>query len=292
VNLSALVVFVSRSFETAGVISPRVDAEILVSYALGIKRSKIYLEPQSLVAPSQEAAVMRLAREREQRVPLQYITGECELMSLPFKVPRGVFIPRPETEVLIEALLDKAGRMKSRPRRLIDLGTGSGVIGVSLAKYLEPDVVVASDLSPLAVRVAAENSMINGVADRMAFVIGKDLGFLKIAGYGHRQIFDIVASNPPYVESGQIDLLDPEVKDHEPRIAIDGGEDGLRFFERIVPEVSSILREGGLAGFEIGEAQADRLRGLFEAHGFKQVEIVKDIAGKDRVILGRAGWTR
>jgi release factor glutamine methyltransferase len=293
VNLSSLVGVVRESLEKAGIPSPVVDAESIVSHVLGIPRSHIYLEPERPVGWQDESRILVMAGERGRRVPLQYIIGECEFMSLPFKVRRGVFIPRPETEVLVEALAGRAAEMDRGSIKILDLGAGSGVIGVSLAALLKPDIVVATDISMLAMKTAVENAILNGVQDTVQFVVGDGLSFVKgLATLGKAQGFDLVACNPPYVPSGEIAGLEPEVRDHDPRPALDGGAGGLEFIERIVPELPSIMNEGGIVGFEMGASQADMVRAVFERSGIGSLEILQDLSGRDRVITGRLGWTR
>jgi release factor glutamine methyltransferase len=288
VNLSSLLRLVKESLESAGVPSPSVDAEILISHALKIPRSSIYLEPGMDLSPSDQSLVEDLARERGMRVPLQYVMGECEFMSLTFKVTKGVFIPRPETEVLVEALLERIEGRSGRPGTILDLGTGSGVIAVSLAAHFGAGLVIGSDISPLAVEIAGQNAILNGVDDRTRFVLGDGLDcFRAVRGGQGEGRFDVVACNPPYVGSGEIDMLEPEVRDHEPRVALDGGVSGLEFIEDILPRIPSILVRGGIVGLEIGETQAGRVTDILRGAGFKRIEVIEDLNGKARVVVGR-----
>ena len=261
---------------------------MLVAHALGLKWSAVHLEPHRLVNPDEQTRALQLAGQRERRVPLQYIIGQCEFMSLPFVITQGVFIPRPETEVLVESLIGEVSKADCASGRILDLGAGSGVVGISLAKYLKPDFVLACDVSPLAVEISRKNAILNCVHRCMGFVIGDGTSYIgsEADGCGHEG-FDVVACNPPYVESGQIEFLEPEVRDHDPRLAIDGGTDGLSFIEGITPGLPSILREGAVVGFEIGATHGERVRALFEGCGLTHVRVHKDLNGRDRVVLGR-----
>jgi len=284
VNVASLVARIREMLTEAGVPSPEVDAEILAGLALGLTRSQVHLEARAEVTGAQEKRALDLASQRSQRIPLQHLTGEVEFFSLPFKMRSGVFIPRPETETLVRAVTeDIAGDV---PIRVLDLCTGTGVVGVTLASRCPGAWVLATDISFAAVELARENAIMNGVASRMDFIVGDGLSFLDTAGCGGMQ-FDIVAFNPPYVESGAIEGLQPEVRDHDPRVALDGGPDGLRFIEGILPRAASSLKEGGLLVFEIGEDQGECSRELVKASALEFVALRDDLAGKNRIVLGR-----
>ncbi|MFH1311867.1 MAG: peptide chain release factor N(5)-glutamine methyltransferase [Candidatus Eisenbacteria bacterium] len=287
-NLSSLLRSVRQSLEVAGVPSPGVDAELLLSHVLKIPRSGIYLEPQRELSPTEETIVLDLARKRATRVPLQYITGECEFMSLTFKMKEGVFIPRPETEVLVDTMIERIEMDSLEPHLMLDLGTGSGAIAVSLAHHFRAGLVIASDISPLAVEIARENAILNGVNDITRFVVGS--GLSPLGGFSGRDRddgFDAIACNPPYVGRAEIENLEPEIRDHEPRIALDGGDTGLEFIESMLPRIASILTRRGIVGVEIGETQAGAVAETFESVGLQGIEVIKDLNGKDRVVIGR-----
>ncbi len=284
-KLSSLVTSTEEELRRAGVPNPKTDAEILVAHVLGLRRVDLYLCDQS-PTQSQIEILTQLVRRRKRREPLQYITGGCEFFSLPFRIVPGVFIPRAETEIVVEKLIDYGKRAESGCRRILDLGTGCGVIAVSLAKHLSPELVVATDISQLAVETARKNAILNGVAKIVHFVVGDGLDMF---GYGAREKFDILACNPPYVATETIASLEPEVSRYEPRQAIDGGGDGLEFYRRILCQVASILREGGIVGFEIGEGQADAVCNLLETNGVSKIEVHKDLSGTERVVIGRKG---
>ncbi len=282
--LSAFLSHVRHLLSRGGIRPSAVEAEIIVGHVLGLERSEMYRRPDRVVAPEEEAAVMDLVNRRIHRVPLQYLLGEWEFMSLPFKMRQGVFIPRPETETLVEAVIDRVKAGGKPARRILDVATGSGAIGISLAKYLKPDLVVATDISLDAVEVARENAILNRLGSVARFVAGDGLDPLR---QGSTVGFDIVACNPPYVETGEIPGLDAEIRAFEPLVALDGGPDGIRFIDGILPGIPSILNEGGLVAFEIGETQGPRVKALFEQAGLAGVEVVKDLGRLDRIVLGR-----
>jgi release factor glutamine methyltransferase len=287
-NLSSLLRSVKQSLEVAGVPSPGVDAEILLSHVLKIPRSGIHLEPARELSRAEETSVLSLARRRAKRIPLQYVTGECEFMSRTFKLKEGVFIPRPETEVLVDGMTERIEADSPQPHLILDLGTGSGAIAVSLACHFETGRVIASDISPLAVEIARENAILNGVNDIMRFVVSDGLdSFGAFPRMDREGGFDAIACNPPYVGCAEIEQLEPEIRDHEPRIALDGGDSGLVFIESMLPRIASILTRHGIAGFEIGETQAGPVEGIFKGAGFERIEVIKDLNGKDRVVIGR-----
>jgi release factor glutamine methyltransferase len=284
VTLSTLLRGVELRLKAAGIPSGRVEAEMIVGHVLGLKRSDLYLRPKSTIPPGEASAVYDLVKKRGGRVPLQYLLGECEFMSLPFKMRRGVFIPRPETEILVETVVAKTKADGVRTGRILDIGTGSGVIAISLAKCLMPDLVVATDISLEAVETAGENAILNRVDTVTRFVIGDRLDPVR---RDHMVGFDVVTCNPPYIETGEIPELQPEVRDFEPRAALDGGPDGLRFIDGIVPGIPSVLNEGGLVALEVAETQGPHVRALLVEAGLVEVRIVKDLSGFDRIVIGR-----
>lgn len=211
---------------------------------------------------------------RLRHVPLQHIIGHTGFMGLDFKVSRDVLIPRQDTETLVETVLD---REKDTRISILDLCTGSGCIAVSLKKIGDYAQVAASDLSDKAMGLAMRNASINDAEVR---VIKSDL-FKDIDGR-----FDVIVSNPPYIPTEEIETLSPEVRDHDPRMALDGGADGLDIYRRILSECRAVLNAGGRLYMEIGFDQAAAVGGLMEKAGFRDIEVVKDLAGKDRVIFG------
>jgi len=289
-SLASLLTSVESSLAEAGIPSARAEAEIITGHVLGLRRTGLYIYGGRDVSPPDRERVLDLARRRAARYPLQYITGECEFMSLAFEVREGVFIPRPETEVLVECVIDKVRAKGAAPRAVLELGTGSGVISVCLGRALGAESegslkIVATDVSRVAVDTARANALGHGVKNLMQFVLGDGISFLRESGGGGD--FDIFVCNPPYVAASQIEGLEPEVRDHEPRAALDGGEDGLEFMRRIIPALPSILARGALAAFEIAPDQGESVGRLLTGAGAGEVGVVKDLSGRDRVITAR-----
>jgi release factor glutamine methyltransferase len=260
-----------------------VDADILAGLALGLTRAQVHVHALDEVEDARLQRAFELARQRSKRIPLQHLTGETEFYSFPFKVRPGVFIPRPETETVIKVAAPAL--LRSRPVRVLDLCTGTGVLGVTLARMLGPAWVLATDISIEAVELARDNAILNGADSRMEFTVGDGLDFLDKRGEDEAK-FDAIVCNPPYVESAEIEVLEPEVRDHDPRIALDGGPGGLEFIEGILPGAASLLKETGFIAFEIGSDQGRRARDLVETSGLTCELIMPDLAGRDRVVVG------
>jgi release factor glutamine methyltransferase len=283
--LSSLIASLEALLRYAGIEQARVDAELIAGHVLGLKRSGLHMEGASEVSPEDEARMIALARRRAERYPLQYITGECEFHSLDFAVRHGVFIPRPETEVLVDCVAGMARDIGRAPLKLLEIGAGTGIVSVSLALELGGGVdILVTDISLEAVTLTRENAARHGVENMMRFAVGDGISFLKAAAGGG---FDICVSNPPYVAASEIEGLEPEVRDYEPRSALDGGEDGLEFVRRIVPGLPSIMSERALVAFEIAPGQAASVRELLAGAGASETETVKDLAGRDRVVTAR-----
>lgn len=232
-------------------------------------------------SPEQLESFHERIRRRATREPLQYILGTTEFMSLPFAVHPGVFVPRPDTEVLVEAAEAWLRRRPlGEPLRVLDLCCGSGVIGVALASRIPNLDVDAVDKSAEAVAATEANARANGVEARVRVHRADAVDYLADTGVR----FAAVACNPPYIESGVIAKLPPEVARHEPIAALDGGPDGLDLYRALVPRLEARLAAGGLAIFEIGDAQAGAVSGMLEAERFADIHVTQDFAGRDRVV--------
>ncbi|MBQ2405395.1 MAG: peptide chain release factor N(5)-glutamine methyltransferase [Lachnospiraceae bacterium] len=221
--------------------------------------------------------------KRAKRIPLQHITGEQEFMGLTFRVNENTLIPRQDTEVLVEEAL----RELSDGMRILDVCTGSGCILLSLMKYSNECEGIGLDISAKALEVAKENARLLNVqnVDFVESDLFEALENEKV-NVGKDRFFDIIISNPPYIESAVIETLMPEVKDHEPMLALDGKEDGLFFYRKIVDKAPEYIRKGGKLLFEIGYNQGEAVRQLMLDKGFTKVEVIKDFAGLDRVVCG------
>lgn len=223
------------------------------------------------VTDEEENRVMDMVKKRLSGMPLQYILGYTEFMSLKFFVDEHTLIPRADTETLVEEII------KRSPQRILDIGTGSGAIGISLGYYLPNSKVTCMDISPGAVAMAEKNAELNSV--KAEFVLS-DIMSMDIEGK-----YDCIVSNPPYIKSGVIPGLQKEVREYEPLTALDGGEDGLDFYRRIITAAAQTLEDNGILAFETGHDQAEAVSDLM-ASDFCRIEIVKDLCGIDRVVIG------
>lgn len=249
------------------------DAWLLLEKACKIDRNFYYMHIMEEMEQRRQEEYESLLGQRAKRIPLQHITGEQEFMGLSFLVGSHALIPRQDTEILVEEVLKRA-----KPGMdVLDLCTGSGCIAVSLCKHMPQIHVVASDISEQALKLARENAQ-RHAAD--VWFVKSDL-FSEITGQ-----FDIIVSNPPYIPTGEIEALMPEVRDFEPRLALDGKEDGLAFYRSIIKESEFYLKSGGFLMFEIGFDQGADVSGLMKDAGFEKIEIIKDLAGLDRVVAG------
>jgi release factor glutamine methyltransferase len=261
-----------------GVPNARNNAEWMLCHVLGCERIDLYTR-QAEVGGWEQRYRGLLAR-RAKREPLQYIVGTTEFMSLVFETPAGVFVPRPETEALVEAA---ERRLRDRPidsrLHVLDLCCGAGVVAVSLAARIPNLTAVAVDTSAAAAVATRANAARNGVGNRVRAVRADAAAVLERGEYA------AVVANPPYIESREVDNLPPEVRDHEPRRALDGGPDGLDFYRRVVPLLRDGLRGGGFAAFEIGDTQGPGVAALLEDAGFTGVTVVADFSGRPRVVV-------
>ncbi len=254
----------------------RFEAELLVMNVLGISRSELVLHGKSEVTADEHEKIIKFANRRKSGEPLQYILGECEFMSLQFSVSPGVLIPRADTETLVETVIENC----EDSMKVIDICSGSGCIGISIAHYVKDILVDMVDISDKAVETAKKNIAANGVGERVK------VKKMDILNEYPLEKYDIAVSNPPYIETEVIDTLQTEVKDYEPLIALDGGNDGLIFYQRIIDTASNFLKNNGLLAFEIGYNQGESVKAMM-SENFKNVELIKDLCGNDRVVIGR-----
>lgn len=268
---SELVAAGVKILSEAGFEEARTDVRALVFYVSGMDFMTLLRDGSLQVPKEQEVRFFDLLEERMKHVPVQYIIGEQEFCGLRFLVRPGVLIPRPETELLAEAVFQA-----SSGKRVLDLCTGSGCIAVTVAKLGSPAFVAATDYSLDALSVAKENALLQNV--EVTFFHG-DL-FESV-----EETYDIIVSNPPYIKSEVIETLMPEVREYEPRLALDGAEDGLYFYRRICAEAKAYLNPGGRLLFEIGHDQGPEVAGLLSAAGYSEIEIKKDYAGLDRMVF-------
>ena len=262
---------------------PGLDAEVLLRHVLQTDRTRPYRDSDKHISRQEQKDYRRLLERRAQGEPVAYLTGLREFMSLEFTVSPEVLIPRPETELLVETVLNDLRPFSGQPC-IVDVGTGSGAIAVSLAYYLPEAKVWAVDISPAALKVAGQNACNHGVVDRLAFLEGDLLSTLPDDLRGR---LDWVAANLPYIPHGEIPVLQPEVAKYEPRLALDGGPDGLEPYRRLIPQAWKYLKPGGKLIMEMGWDQGQALAGILADRDWQAVEIVKDYAGLDRFVRAR-----
>lgn len=256
--------------------SARLEAELLLAATLDLDRVGLYVNFERPLDAAELAAFRQQVQRRAKGEPVQYILGETEFWSLPFTVCPAVLVPRADTEVLVEEAL---ARMKDSDS-VLDVGTGSGAIAVALAHEKPGAQITALDSSEVALQVARGNVERNGVAERVACIAG-DLAELPPGP------FAMVVSNPPYIPTADCEQLMPEVRDHEPRLALDGGEDGLSAYRQLASQADRVLAPGGWLLVEVGMGQAEEVAAMFKTAGLGEVTCRDDYAGIPRVVAGR-----
>jgi release factor glutamine methyltransferase len=280
-TIQRLIDWGSRHFRERGIDSPRLTIEELLGHVLSASRLQLYMDLHRPLEHGELDHLRELVKRRDARIPLQHLLGIEEFRGLRFKVDGRALIPRPETELLVEACLERLPA--DLPATALELGIGSGVIGLSLLVARPALHLVAIELSSEAAALARENAERLEVAARLDLREGNLFAPLKA---GER--FDLMVSNPPYVATDVIAGLEPEVRDHDPHLALDGGADGLEILRRIVAEAGAWLRPKGQLALEIGDDQGSAVRALLEAAGFESLEIRKDYAELDRIALSRS----
>lgn len=262
--------------EKAGICEAKIDAFLLFEAVTGISRAEFFLNPEKELSPELIEKYNKFIKRRSLHEPCQYILGSCWFYGLEFSVNENVLIPRQDTEVLVEEALNCVPENAS----VLDLCTGSGAIAVAM-KAARPDLtVLAVDLSEAALNVAKQNAEQNGV----------DVRFLRsdlFAAIDPSEKFDLIVSNPPYISNTEYEFLMPEVKEFEPPLALVAGEEGLDIYRRLVAEAPEHLKENGVLLVEIGCSQGGPVSELFREAGFRNLKVLKDLAGLDRVVFGR-----
>ncbi|MCP4547649.1 MAG: peptide chain release factor N(5)-glutamine methyltransferase [bacterium] len=279
----------SKYLEAAGVENARFDAELVLADVLKISRLDLYLQYERLLTDKERGVFRTMLKQRQQRIPLQHILGNTEFFSLPFMVRPGVFIPRQETELLVERTLESleshftsgGEALNGGPLRAVEMGVGSGVISVSLAHNRTDMTIWASDISAEALALTAENARLNQVEMRIALEEQEGLP----AGNGSP--LHLIVSNPPYIRLDEADSLQPEVRDHDPEAALFGGEDGLDAYRYLAAAGPSRLHDGGIMAVEIGADQGEAVTDILRAGGFGEIALHRDYAGRDRIVIAR-----
>jgi release factor glutamine methyltransferase len=262
-------------FSERGLPTPRLDAEVLLAHVLGYDRVALYTHFDQPLQAAELTAYRELIKRRLAGEPVAYLVGKKEFRSLELRVDARVLVPRPETETLVEVALTVAGETA----KIVDIGTGSGAIALALAKARPAASVWAVDRSPEAAGLAREN------AERLGLAVDVRVGdlFEPVAADAP---FDLVVSNPPYIPSGEVPGLPPEVR-KEPHLALDGGADGLVVIRRLIAGALPLLRPGGGLALEVGAGQAPAVRALMDAAGYAMTAVTRDLAGIERVVLGQ-----
>lgn len=288
-TISGLVNWASNILREHGIDSPRLDAEIILAYLMGCRRIDLYTHPAKDISESVAVSYKKAIQRRAQRVPLQYITNHAEFMSLDFYVDERVLIPRPETELLVEAVIKKSQILsKEREIVIVDIGVGSGNIAITLATKISSARIFAVDISPDALIVAKINAERHHVLDKITFLCGDT--FKPLEGYEIKSKVNFIVSNPPYVAMDEFENLQEEVRNYEPYGALVSGQDGLQMFGRIIAGANIWLKPGGLIVCEVGEKQIQKVACLLEdAECFKRPEFIEDYQHIYRIIVAQMG---
>lgn len=266
-----------RSFlKSHNIDSYSIDALVLLMNSSNMTKTEIYLNKDMIISKEQEECYKKALTKRAKNEPVQYIIGKAEFMGLIFMLNSATLIPRPDTETLVEACIDKI--KKNKYKFVLDLACGSGAIGISIAKYCKDVFVTCSDIDKDAVSISIKNAKLNGVYDKMSFYTSNLFEKLEMKKY------DIIVSNPPYIPTENISFLMPDVRDFEPIKALDGGMDGLDFYKIITKESVKHLSENGMIFYEIGSDQKKSVIDIMAENGFNSICSVKDLAGLDRVV--------
>ncbi len=282
-TLARLLIWTTDYLKQHGSDSPRLEAEVLLAHARGCPRIQLYANFEEVAADALRTQFRELVKKRADGMPVAYLVGKREFFSLDFKVTPDVLIPRPETEHVVMAVLDRIKARGDVPVEVCDMCTGSGCIAVAIARHAPSARVTAVDVSAAAIAIASENAAAHGVADRMEFV-ESDL-FAAIDDDRH---FDLIAANPPYISSDDCDQLPHTIRDFEPRLAVDAGKEGMDVARRLIPQAARHLRPGGWLAMEISPIILREVHELVANNkAFESPEIIKDLAGHGRVVVGK-----
>ncbi|NTU77152.1 MAG: peptide chain release factor N(5)-glutamine methyltransferase [Alphaproteobacteria bacterium] len=264
-----------KELAAAGVDHPALDARLLIGHALGCDRAQLMMQSRRVLTDEEIAAILKLIERRARRVPVARILGLREFWGLPFGLNEATLEPRPDSETLIEAAL----RIPFSNGRLLDLGTGTGCLLLALLHEWPEATGMGVDIAPRAVEQARANAERLGLADRATFRVNSWAD-------GVTERFDLIISNPPYIASGEISGLMPEVRDYDPRAALDGGSDGLDVYRHLIPRLPRLLNPQGAAIFEVGQGQATAVADLLRQSGFPDVATCRDLGGVERCVMG------
>lgn len=267
-----------------GVETPRLQIELLLAHVLQMPRMKLYLNFERVLAEAELETLRGLVKRRAEREPLQHIVGSTSFCGFEIAVNSAVLVPRPETELLAEQAWQFVAGLGERASTVLDFGTGSGCVAIAMAAKCPGCIVHAVDISEAALAVAKQNATRHGLAERIRFHAGDGFAALP-AGLQ----FDLLVSNPPYIPSAEISQLQPEVRDHDPVVALDGGPDGLDFYRRLAAQSGAWLKAGGRLMLELGDGQAAPVSALLTPHGWLVARVEKDYSGRERILIARHG---
>ena len=267
-----------------GVESPRLQTELLLAHALQLPRLKLYLNFERTLTEAELATVRELVKRRGERQPLQHLVGSVSFCGLEIAVNSHVLIPRPETELLAERAWEYLSKLNPQPSTALDFGTGSGCLAIALAVKCPAAQIHAVDISTDALVVARQNAARHSVTARIQFHTGD--GFTPLPD-GLR--CDLVVANPPYIPSAEIATLEPEVRDHDPRPALDGGADGLDYYRQLAAETAAWLKPNGKLMLEFGDGQAAAIGGIFQRHQWNIERVEKDLSDRKRFLIASRG---
>jgi len=277
---------ISKIFKNKGILNSEREAEILLSYFFKLTRSEICLSFERELTDIEKTKLKNNIRKRINKIPLQYITKHQEFMGLDFSVGKGIFIPRPETEILVAEVIKKLKNYQySGHLNIADLGTGTGVIAISIAKFIDNITVYATDISNKSLQMALKNAKKNDCKDKIIFLHG-DL-FEPLKNKIEKFSLEAIISNPPYIDSNDFKLLPSEVKDNEPKIALFGGIDGLDYYRKIINKSAQYLKKNGFIALEVGLNQSKIVKKLIiKEEKFNQdIKIIEDYSGVERVVI-------
>lgn len=266
-------------------LNPTLDALLILEFLLNVDKSYLYTHGDRIVSEEIVDKFLHYLDKRKTGYPLSYLLNEKDFYDLSFYIEEGVLVPRPDTEILVDFVINAAiEKYQGKPINIVDLGTGSGCIALTLAYHLKNALVYAVDLDDVALNVTDKNISKYNLKDRVVLCKGDMFCGIKPLQLGRK--IDIIVSNPPYIPTKDIENLQVEVRDYEPRRALDGGIDGLDFYNKIIPESKYYLKKDGILVFEIGYDQGEIVKDIFIKEGFKDVKVIKDLQGLDRVVAG------
>ena len=275
-SLKGLLADGAKMLTQAGIDEAELDAGYILEYITGLNSAQYFIHSEDIIEKNKAEEFFRLIERRSKRIPLSYVIGTRDFFGLTFKVDENVLIPEQETELLVEEVIKH-----SEGKSVLDMCTGSGCIAISIALFGKPSKVAASDISEKALKVARENAK-SLKAGEISFIQG-DM-FENVTDK-----FDIIVSNPPYIETGEIDELMPEVRDYIPRLALDGDIDGLKFYRIISKEAVKKLNKNGRIFYEIGYNQSRAVASILFENGFTDITVIKDYSGLDRIVMAKLG---